>query len=276
MEIISKGLANFHEMKGKYPEVVYKYRVWDDENHKKVITNQELYYSPPSKFPDPNDCKGAIQYNLLTKEERIKFIEYKIRENNTGQSRNFYRSESRRLFKTSPLRDNNKINELNRETFEEFNQRFGVLCLTPNPKIMKMWNDYSNDHKGFCVGYYSEYLFEQLGGGCKVFYEKELPVIYPNPIHSQDEQHIYQVYFKEEKWSFEDEYRTHTFNISPLSKEDRTVIVNPRAFKELILGAKLSSEEKQEIVNSIPSILNQIQILKADIVNETIELKNYS
>lgn len=275
MKVLSTRIANFQEMKGKYPEVIYKYRTWADDFHKKALTDRQLYYSPPSKFIDPNDCKGAIRYDLLSSSEKIKFIEHKLRENIPGKTRNYYRSESRQLFKTSPLRNNSEIVKQNEETYQEFDKRIGVLSLTPNHKNMKMWLDYANDHQGFCIGYHSEYLFQQLGGGCKVFYDKELPTIYPYPKHTYEEQYILQIYFKENKWAFEDEYRTQTFKVSPLTGADRMISVNPNAFKEIILGAKLSNETKTEIVNSIPEPIRHVPILEAEIINGQIEIKNY-
>ena len=49
--------ASFEEMKGEFPEILYKYRSWDDSFHKKVITHRELFFSPPTWFEDPKDCR---------------------------------------------------------------------------------------------------------------------------------------------------------------------------------------------------------------------------
>tara|TARA_B110000908_G_C10223573_1_gene436679 strand:+ start:1226 stop:1393 length:168 start_codon:yes stop_codon:yes gene_type:complete len=55
MELKSIKLASFEEMKGEYPDILYKYRTWSDKYHKTVLTQKQLYYSPPSEFKDPKD-----------------------------------------------------------------------------------------------------------------------------------------------------------------------------------------------------------------------------
>ncbi len=41
------------------PDVVYKYRFWDDAHlyHKNILTQQEVYFASPLTFEDPLDCK---------------------------------------------------------------------------------------------------------------------------------------------------------------------------------------------------------------------------
>ena len=285
MTILSQKSATFQEMKEKFPEVIYKYREWENSKHKRVITHQELFCSPPSLFIDPKDCKGALRYDLLTEKEKIKCIEFRLREddelnrpNEPKKTRNYYRTKSREIFKTSAIRDNNRIKEFNKETEKEDDEQLGVLSLTANPKIKKMWVDYADNHKGFCIGYHSVELFTcdgGLGSGGDVTYVKELPTIYPTPKHTLIQQLLYQIYYKEDKWIYEEEYRTYKYSAKSLNSEERIIKVPPKAFKELILGAKLNTEEKKEIVNSIPNILSHIKILETEIINDCIVIKNY-
>ncbi|PXY02929.1 hypothetical protein DF185_02210 [Marinifilum breve] len=254
--------ATFEKMKGEYPEILYKYRSWSDPFHKKVITHRELFYSAPSWFEDPKDCRSMVRYDLLTQQERIKWIEFKLRQEEPGKSRNYYRARSRELFKTSVLSNDKQTKEFQDNTFKEYDTRTGVLSLTGNPNNDEMWEKYSDNAKGFCMGYDPLILFNQLGGGGKVEYVDELPKIMPEPIHSRDLQMIYQLYYKEEKWSFEEEYRTHTFRPKPMTNEDRTIIVPAEAFKELILGKEMTKEFKNDLINNIPEELKGIKIIE--------------
>jgi hypothetical protein len=254
--------ASFEEMKGEFPEILYKYRKWTDLNHRKVLTERQLFYSPPSWFEDPLDCKLVVRYDLLNSQEKIKWIEFKLKQNEPNHPRPYYRNRTRELFKTSPLRDNNAIRNLQNETFLEYDQRTGILSLTEHNENTDMWNKYSENGKGFCVGYNSVALFECLGGGGKVHYVPRLPVIKPEPFHSHDEQIVFQLYYKEDKWSFEDEYRTHTFMSQPLEICDRIITVPPNAFNCIYLGKNMEKTDKDELYASIPSELQNIPIIE--------------
>ncbi len=254
--------ATFEEMKEELPKVLYKYRTWTDLNHRKVLTERQLFYSPPSWFEDPLDCKLSVRYDLLNSQEKIKWIEFKLKKDEPNQPRPYYRSRARELFKTSPLRDNNAIRKLQSETFLEYDKRTGILSLTEQNRNIDMWNKYSENGKGFCVGYNPIALFECLGGGGKVHYVPKLPVIKPEPFHSHEEQIVYQIYYKEDKWSFEDEYRTHTFKSKPLEIRDRIITVPPEAFNCILLGKNMEKKDKDELYASIPTELNNIQIFE--------------
>lgn len=60
-------------MKSKI-EIVYKYRDWKNDFHKRVLLNNELYLSTPKDFNDPFDCRITENYNLFTPEEEDKYI----------------------------------------------------------------------------------------------------------------------------------------------------------------------------------------------------------
>src|SRR5262245_954759 len=51
------------------PDTVYKYREWNNPIHKTIITQLQVFLSPPTGFEDPLDCKNPIRYDLLTDEE---------------------------------------------------------------------------------------------------------------------------------------------------------------------------------------------------------------
>ncbi len=37
------------------PEHLYKFRVFDDPNHKRILTDNELFFPSPKRFNDPFD-----------------------------------------------------------------------------------------------------------------------------------------------------------------------------------------------------------------------------
>ncbi|HTA27228.1 MAG TPA: hypothetical protein VK809_05535 [Bacteroidia bacterium] len=61
-----------------YPPVVYKYRDWNNNFHKRTVLNLELFLSSPSNFNDPFDCKIPIAYRLLKNNTEYKKIYFPI------------------------------------------------------------------------------------------------------------------------------------------------------------------------------------------------------
>ena len=131
-----------------------------------------------------------------------------------------------------------------------------------------MWNKYSNVGTGFCVGFESKILFDNLGGGCDVRYYSKLPDIYHDDTFIIE--HYKQVFSKEEKWSFEEEYRTHKFQEKPFSLLDRQIVVPVVAFREVIFGWNTSEQDKNEIVQACKSQGLKVVFKKCSLLNNEI------
>lgn len=43
-------------IKFEHPKILYKYRDWNNVFHKKILTENRVYFSSPSKFEDQYDC----------------------------------------------------------------------------------------------------------------------------------------------------------------------------------------------------------------------------
>ena len=76
IEVTKIEEKNFADM--EFPPVVYKYRNWNDQNHKTIITQKEVFFASPSSFDDPHDCRIPIRHDLLSYAE----VEQKIRVDN--------------------------------------------------------------------------------------------------------------------------------------------------------------------------------------------------
>jgi hypothetical protein len=44
------------------PPLLFKYRDWDNNHHKKCLTDTEIFFSPPASFNDPFDCSIPFRY----------------------------------------------------------------------------------------------------------------------------------------------------------------------------------------------------------------------
>lgn len=235
----------------EYPEIVYKYRCWDNPLHQSILTNRQVFMAAPSSFEDKLDCKFPIRWDLLTDDDIYNYyLTYSIK-NNPERTRQQHRKFAREWVKKSEVRNPDRIKEHQEQTFKEYDERVGILSLTANPEIDEMWEMYACGHSGFAVGFNSRIMFEFLGGGGEVIYVEEVPIIYPSPKHSFDEQRHYQIFHKLSNWSFEEEYRTTIFRPNPLSTEDRIIELPPDAYTEIILGKNMPDEN----INKIKAIL---------------------
>ncbi|HSH66837.1 MAG TPA: hypothetical protein VLB84_13835, partial [Bacteroidia bacterium] len=140
----------FNELKD-YPNILYKYRSWNDKWHKTILTNQAVYLSRPSKFEDKLDCKSIMRYDLLTPTEIYNKYYNLSKKTYPNLDELDHRKNATREFLKSPMFDQNHIRICMQEYLIDFDDRFGVLSLTADNTNPSMWKKYSDDHKGFCV-----------------------------------------------------------------------------------------------------------------------------
>jgi hypothetical protein len=115
------------------PPILYKYRTWNDDFHKKSIVVPSVYLSAPSDFEDPIDCKNPVRYDLLTDFEIFDKYFRESQIGNIGFNHFQHMEWAGSWFKNSPLRDPFQRKEIEVETAKLFNKRFGVLSLTADP-----------------------------------------------------------------------------------------------------------------------------------------------
>jgi hypothetical protein len=240
-----RELVDFNQL--TFPPAVYKYRVWDNVRHKTILTERQVFFAPPTSFEDPKDCKNPLRYDLLKEKDIYNKYLLASQQDFPQRTRQQHRKFARDWTKRSPLKNRAYVARFQEETFIEFDRRFGVLSLTSKPDNNEMHVKYGADHTGFCVGFDPRIMFRFFGGGGKVEYVEELPIIMPTPIHEQEFQHELLVFRKEAKWKFEDEYRTHRFWENPVSHVERTIVLPANAYTEIIFGARMTNGHKAEI-----------------------------
>lgn len=252
----------------EYPENIYKYRRWDDDYQKTIITAKTVFMARPTSFEDKKDCKLLKRYDLMTNQNIFnKYVDISKRDNPT-LSRAQHRQHAKLMSKDSLMKNIEYVKKIQENDFLEFDRRFGVLSLTANPSNLKMWNKYSDNGKGFCVGFHSKIMFPFLGGGGKVIYYKKLPdILFDDEFHIE---HFKQVFSKEDIWNFEEEYRTHKFYQNPPTDIERCVILPPQAYKEIIFGWAMSENTIDEIKKNCQTENLQVEFKKSIILNNQI------
>jgi len=62
------------------PKYLYKFRSFRHENHKRMLTDNEVFFPSPDKLNDPFDCRVPIRYDNFTKNEFIRHWTTRYRE----------------------------------------------------------------------------------------------------------------------------------------------------------------------------------------------------
>lgn len=177
---------HFKKLKGRpenagIPPILYKYRDWEDEYHKRILTHNEIYFAPPSHFEDELDCRVPIRYDLLSDNEIYDIYYKSSKKSHPNYTRNQRRQYAREWCKKGLLRNKEHLKSTDDEFFKKFNNNVGVLSLTAKSNNIDMWNNYSNCGKGFCIGFNTTLMLNELpnafGSGMEVSYYDELPII---------------------------------------------------------------------------------------------------
>lgn len=146
--------------------------------------------------------------------------------------------------------------------------------MTAVPDNIKMWRKYSNRFNGFCVGFNSKKLFKGMGGGGKVEYVKNLPVIHP--FAPAIEKRTLLTFFKLNKWKFEKEYRLQNFWPNPIGDDERKWKFPKESFCEIILGEKLSNKSKQQLIAFALALNPKVEIKLASKENNFVLIKPFA
>ncbi len=191
--------------KGDYPNVLYKYRNFEDHRHLSILTDQEVFFSAPSCFEDPLDCKVPVRPELLENNQILELYEYHSRMQFPRLTRRHHKRNAREWKSKGLLKNRERLKKLRDEDLTAYDKRVGILSLTANQISEPMWVKYASNHTGFAVGFYAECLFNFVGGGGIVRYCESLPIILPRPFHSFEQQIHMRAFFKQMQWSFEEE-----------------------------------------------------------------------
>lgn len=239
-------------------KVLYKYRDWNNEFHKKTLIDPSVYLCPPRDFEDPLDCVNPTRYDLLTDSQIFEKFYNDSKKENPRFNYEEHFNWAYHWYQNTPIRNPLEFIINQNRLSSEFNDRFGVLSLTENPYNLKMWEKYGANNKGFCIAYDSEKLFKFLGSGCKVTYTDDLPRI--NAFENFMIQHFKQIFFKTTFWSFEEEYRLHTFWDEPVTTQQRNITISNESILEVLLGYDMSETDKNEITTLIESNFSEVKI----------------
>ena len=260
------------------PKIVYKYRDWNNKWHKTILVEQLVYLASPDSFEDKLDCNIPVRYDLLTEKEILKIYFEQSKSLHPKWDRKEHRIFARDWQKKKLLSDLEKINENREISLQKFNRKYGVLCLTEDPTNNEVWEKYSANHKGFCVGFNTKELFRdtsKFGLQGHVEYVEELPTLtyYDDYIKRGTINTLHKL----NHWSFEKEYRVSKINEEPINDDWRSVHIDNDYFLEIIFGKDMDEKHKEEIIEITKDKFKNVVYKQANInsSNGVIIIDNY-
>lgn len=257
-------------MTQRIPRILYKYRSWQEdippENqfHRKLITDCEIYFPSPIEFNDPYDTAIVKRYDLLKDQKAYDFFYSMAKDSNPEFDEKQLVQERNRLYdkhQEIPLDD---LKKMGSDYAEKFKNNHGVLSLCKKNDDILMWSHYGNCHKGFCIGFDTYKLKEFIketkltGALLPITYTNKYPIIIPKADESDVKYNIFiQLTTKYKKWSYEKEYRYVIIEKpSMVQKIDSDII------KSITFGCDIDKESEKEIKKLLRSKFPNIEQYK--------------
>jgi len=256
------------------PEHLYKFRVFGDPNHKRILTHNELFFPSPRQFNDPFDGTIPVSYDEGTSEEIINHWIQHLSITRPELSPEEMKTEATKLYESGRFRTPQSIEEIARLTREQVYRNIGVFSLSANYENILLWSHYADKHRGFCVGFDARKLYLFCIGYLKdlesrslrgkqsiifrdVTYRRDYPFINAYRIEL-NERTLTQLLTKSIDWEYEHEYRIVWF-YGP----DMKLIIDNDIVNKVILGCQMDKRGQEEMISVLRKRSDRIPLFRA-------------
>lgn len=137
-------------------------------------------------------------------------------------------------------------------------QTIGICCLTDTPDSELMWTHYADQYTGICIGYHPFRLLNGLPDDARLVrlgYGLTPPYIGKADAPYARETAIKILSHKKACWSYEREWRL-------LAQIGKLTITTNNCVREVLLGSRISSDDKGEILRDLKGLPIRIASMK--------------
>ncbi len=120
---------------------------------------------------------------------------------------------------------------------DERSKEFRVYCLSKRSDILTMWENYADNHRGYCLEFANKGPF--FGSTKEVIYGDTTEMDLSNPEHFKS----WCIYCKRQDYSFEEEVRVHCRRTFP-----QFAPIDPHHLTRIILGEQMSEAHQKQIL----------------------------
>lgn len=260
------------------PKTIYKIRDWDNPLHRKLITEQAIWFATPKSLNDPFDIRIPMKIDLsevqhpnfklmLRKSLILKYPNLTISEDQLDTL-----CEERLIMIKKDPRNYFKKNYMDMREGTTYDP-VGIFSCTTDELSMRMWEEYGNNHEGFSVGFDTFELFKTMQAlNGLVRYTDEISV--HSFLIKEPDYDFSDFFLKSTKWKYENEFR---FFYVPFEKEsDRTRKYTSESVREFLLGAKFPESKRPEFINTVRNIFERnIPIYQLNLLDDGKVLKKH-
>jgi hypothetical protein len=144
------GDPGISELENRIPQSLFKYSGLSGERlewMRKLIVDSELYFTPPSKFNDPLDCRISPRFDASSLVIQ-QFWRHYAKQHSPGRKMRSHKKWIDKVMKDSKTPSGQK--KLREMFFENLHQN-GVACFAKNPFSMLLWSYYAEGHRGIAI-----------------------------------------------------------------------------------------------------------------------------
>jgi len=246
--------------------VLYHFRHLDGEHRewtKKILTDSILYFSSPSEFNDPYDCK--VHYCNRLSIAQLKEHYYTVmKERLPSLSRKQCRAQV--VQDTKHLKPDEFISKMT-DVMQSIADELGVLSFSATSTNILLWSHYAANHTGICLKFLAENTIPFFGLAQQVKYEKYYPEVDLLATSHNDQVQAF-LLTKAIDWAYEEEWRIIDHENGP------GIRVFPEKFLlEVIFGARTKQEDKEDVLSWLSKRKYPVQVSQALLCSGTYSLK---
>lgn len=245
------------EVRKSVPPLVYKYRSWESSEHKSLLVDKTSWFAHPFTLNDKQDLRHSYKinikgYNSIEFYEKLKRL-FRINHPDISERElRFYTDRKWIEIQNDPIEYFHKNRETQLNDYD-FYKLFGVFSTSINGLSYKVWEEYGDNHKGYCLGFntveLARLMYCKFG---KIAYsddQMEVNLIDGFTVENQMKEEM----LKTTKWDYEEEFRFLTLNIQD---ENRIKNFTTESVVEIILGYNISQKNEEEIIKIVKEKYN--------------------
>lgn len=245
-----------------YPvDFLYKYRSMASPGLEELFSERKIYLNDATKFNDPFECRPALAYHQSSL-KRQTFLKTMTRDRYPDADK----KAVKKLMKgKGPMLTDPNVLEA---SYKGFVSSVGIYCLSERKDDILMWSHYADSHRGLCLKFDASTEETIFWEAFKVIYQEEYPNINIMDM-SKAEEFRKALLTKSTHWEYEQERR-----ILKMEQEGGPGYYRflPELLKGVILGAQMTTENKNTIIGWIKKYPKMVTVYEATLSGNSYQL----
>lgn len=247
---------------------LYHYQPFNPAYVRSVIQDRQLYFSRPSTFNDPWDCKPHFSIDLSDPESvaaNVQYFQRIDRERNSHLSEAELAARARIISEDRPFLES--LVHSMYQIHEAIDRRYRIYCLAGSSHVPLMWSHYAASHTGVCFKFAVAGPFQ---AAMKVQYRDRYPALSLGATYDG----VRALLAKSSDWAYEDEYRLVAEERSESSgpgllTTDSNIFDFPRqCLVGVFMGCQMPAESQREIVAMVRQTAPSVELRHMKLVRD--------